>query len=212
MAVITLPTTAAGDFAKTARFALRRAQDVLRTHAGVSQITSYPDHRWFTTFHVVLQSEAGVRAWSLALDQLSDRDNIFALQPPQSTGPSTGYSGSDPLVAGSDQLGASLDVDGLPSSTAILLAGDFVSFDTTSPGGSTNRQLLKVTDDVTSDGNGDATLNFATPIRQAPANNAAVELGTPTAFFMLSDPESIVDLQLRRRSEFVIEAEERIYP
>ena len=211
MSVITLPASI-DTVARTVSFSLRRAQDVLRTHAGVSQITSYPDRRWYARIQVVIQTQTGVRDWSLALDQLSDRDNVFALTPPQYTGPSTGYSGSSPLVAGADQLGTTLDVDTLDATSDILTAGDFFSFDVTSPGGSTNRQLMKVASDVTSDGSGDATLVMTTPIRQAPANNAAVEIDSPSAFFMLSDPESIVDLQLMRRAEFVFDCEERVFP
>jgi hypothetical protein len=194
-------------------FRLARAQDILQTNAGVTQVTTHPDRRWFAQLQIVPQSAANILAWSLALDQLSDRANVFALTPPYyAAGPSTGYSGANPLVAGASQTGLTLNVDGLPVSTAILLAGDFCSFDVTSVGGSVNRQLNKVTANVTSDGAGLATFNLLLPIRQAPANNATVVIDTPSAQFMLSNSESVVDLQLAEFAEFVVDAEERIFP
>jgi hypothetical protein len=211
MSVITLPASASST-AQVSVFELVRSQEVLSTISGIAQVTSYPDRRWMARLTLKPQKGDALRAWSLALDQLSDLANVFALGPMQYTGPSTGYAGSNPLVVGDDQLGLSLDVDGLPNSTAILLAGDFVSFDTTSTGGSTNRQLMKVVSNVTSNGSGEATMTFTTPIRQAPANNATVNVLTPTAFFMLTEARSRIEMQLLRMARFEIDAVERIFP
>lgn len=210
MAVITLPADKGAS--RFISFKLSRSQGLLQTQAGVSQVTTYPDRRWFAQLQIVIQSGASLRAWALALEQLTDRANVFALTPPYYGGPSTGYSGSAPQVMGASQLGLTLDVDQLDLSSSILTAGDFFSFDVTSAGGSTNRQLNKVTANASSDGAGEATFALMLPIRQAPADNAAVELDTPSAFFCLSDPEAVVNLMLREVSEFVIDAEEMVFP
>lgn len=211
MSVISLPAAARAS-SRIILFELVRAQEALVTNTGVSQITSWPDRRWFTRFEVVPKSGATLRAWALALDQLSDLANVFALSPPYYTAPSTGYAGASPLVMGASQLGQSLIVDGLTPSAAVLTAGDFISFDTTSPLSNTNRQLIKVAANVTANGSGQATITLVTPIRQAPADNAAVNVQTPSAFFRLTTPRSSVDLQLPGLSMFVLDAEERIFP
>jgi hypothetical protein len=116
-------------------------------------------------------------------------------------------------VNGADQLGTTLDVDGLDVSEDILSAGDFISFDVTSGQGNTNRQLIPVTSAVQSDTSGEATISLAYPIREAPANDAAVNIFTPTAFFMLSEPRGgFQALDVKKSSEFMIDAVERIFP
>ncbi len=209
MAVITLPSSG-----RAASFQLQRSQQALYTVAGVSQITSFPDRRWKMTLNIPTKKTTSTefRLWSLAMTQLSDMENVFAYTPPWYTGPSTGYAGSDPLVELGSQLGLTLNVDGLPNSTAILLAGDFFSFDVTSPGGSTNRQLNQVTADVTSDGTGDATFSLLIPIRQAPADNAVVNLQAPSAFFRFSKATGGVKQLELLWSEFSLTCEERIFP
>jgi hypothetical protein len=145
------------------------------------------------------------------MEQLSDRTNVFAYGPPYYSGPSTGYAGAGPLVNGASQLGLSLVCDGVTPSAAILLAGDFLSFDVTSPGGATNRQLNKVIANATADGGGNVTFSLMLPIRQAPAENAAVNIFTPTAQFMLAQsrggPE---DIDVLLRSGFTLDAIEQV--
>jgi hypothetical protein len=211
VSVITLPATALASCSEIA-FELVRAQESLQTISGVTQITSFPDVRWFAQLQVIPQQGAALRAWALALDRLSDLSNVLALSPPYYEGPSTGYAGSNPAVAGADQLGLSLDVDGLPNSTAILIAGDFISFDTTSAKSNTNRQLIKVGANVTSNGSGQATITLETPIRQAPANDAVVNVLTPSAFFKRVKPRSSVILVPGKFSTFTVDLEERIFP
>jgi hypothetical protein len=211
MSVISLPAAALASCGEIS-FELVRSQEVLQTIAGITQVTSFPDRRWAATLHVNPQHRTAILTWSLAIDQLSDRANVLALSPPYYTGPSTGYAGASPLVNGANQLGLDIDVDGLTPSTAILLAGDFISFDVTSARGNTNRELIKVAQNVTSNGAGEATIALVTPIRQAPANNAAVNITTPSAYFMLRESRSPVHLVPGMFSSFVLDLEERIFP
>lgn len=211
MSVISLPA-AALSACGSIRFELMRVQSLLTTLSGVSQVTSFPDKRWMAQLTVNPQFASQLRAWSLAIDQLSDLGNVLALTPPHYEGPSTGYAGASPVVNGSGQAGLTLAVDGMTPSAAVLLAGDFLSFDVTSPLGNSNRQLIKVAANVTANGSGQATIQLVTPIRQSPADNAAVNISTPSAYFGFSSPKSTVDYQPGKYSAFVLDLIERIYP
>lgn len=211
MSVITLPQAALA-CSSMIRFELVRSQEVLRTIAGVSQVTSFPDRYWMAQLQVVPQFDADLRAWSLALDQLSDLSNVVAIGPPHYRSPSTGYAGSSPAVNGGTQLGLSLVMDGMANSASVLAAGDYLSFDTTSALGNTNRQLNKVTAALNSNGSGQGTASLLLPIRQAPANDASVNIQTPTAFFMVTTPRSAVEFQIANYSQFTLDLIERVFP
>ena len=75
-----------------------------------------------------------------------------------------------PLVNGAGQTGRTLNTDGWPLSSTVLQAGQFVTI---------NNQLLQLTENVTSNGSGVATLTFEPPIRTSPADNAAIEYKNP---------------------------------
>lgn len=85
------------------------------------------------------------------------------------------------LVNGAGQTGRSINVDGLPNSTTVLVAGQFVTI---------GNQLLQLTADVTSNGSGQATLTFEPSIRAAPADNAVVEFKNPYALMYIKDDVS----------------------
>ena len=85
------------------------------------------------------------------------------------------------LVNGAGQTGRSINVDGLPNSTTVLTAGQFVTI---------GNQLLQLTADVTSNGSGQATVTFEPSIRAAPADNAVVEFKNPYALMYIADEAS----------------------
>jgi hypothetical protein len=210
MSTITLPTL------RLAHAALGRQnlQSPLTTTAGVSQITSFPSRLWELSFATIPfhRDEDAFREWSLAIDQLSDLANCFHFSPPDYQGPSTGYAGATPLVMGGSQLGTSLICDGVSNSVPIVKAGDFASFTVTSPGGNSNRQLLKIAADASSNGSGQVTLAFTKPIRQAPADNATVQIFTPTAQFRLTQSRYVVASDSDDFASFSVEAIEQVYP
>ena len=99
-----------------------------------------------------------------------------------------GTGGGAPLVNGPTQSGSSLVVDGAGTVTNWLRAGDLLSFDKESSSGTDTPQLHRVTTDVNSSG-GNATIPIAPPLRNAPPNDAPVEITNPEGVFMLvSDP------------------------
>lgn len=75
-----------------------------------------------------------------------------------------------PLVNGAGQTGRTLNTDGWPLSSTVLQAGQFVTI---------NNQLLQLTENVTSNGSGVATLTFEPPVRVSPTDNAAIEYKNP---------------------------------
>lgn len=209
MSLITLPSGG-----RVASFEMAQTQSLLRTLSGITQVTSFPDRAWEMKLQVVEQKSAQLRAWALAMNRLQDRSNWFAFRPPYYSGPSTGYAGAGPhLVKGAGQAGLSLVCDGFTPSVAVMKAGDMLSFDVTTGLGNTNRQLVPITADASSNVSGEVTFALAYPIRLSPADNAAVNITTPSAYFMLTNPRGgVPDYKTSGMSGFTIEAMERILP
>ena len=84
-----------------------------------------------------------------------------------------GSSGETPVVNGAISAGAvTASVDGLTASTSnILRAGDFIKF-------SDHTKIYMVTDDMSSDGSGEATLNFHPSATEAISNNATITIAS----------------------------------
>ena len=108
-----------------------------------------------------------VNVWRSFIAKARGRANDFQI-PVDPTAQSA--SASTPLVNGASQTGRTLATDGWPVSTTVLVAGQFVTI---------NNQLLQLTENVTSNGSGVATLTFEPPIRVSPADNAAIEYNNP---------------------------------
>ncbi len=92
--------------------------------------------------------------------------------------------GGNPWVDGAGQTGKELNTrNWTPSITNILKAGDYFAFDTPTKW----RELHQVTEDVSSDGSGNATLKITPALRESPADGAIVILSSPTCVMMLAD-------------------------
>lgn len=110
---------------------------------------------------------ANVNAWRSFIAKSRGRANDFQI-PVDTTAQSA--ASATPLVNGAGQTGRTLATDGWPLSSTVLVAGQFVTI---------NNQLLQLTENVTSNGSGVATLTFEPPIRTSPADNAAIEYKNP---------------------------------
>lgn len=110
---------------------------------------------------------ANVNAWRSFIAKSRGRANDFQI-PVDATSQSAAT--ATPLVNGAGQTGRTLTTDGWPLSSTVLVAGQFVTI---------NNQLLQLTENVTSNGSGVATLTFEPPIRTSPADNAAIEYKNP---------------------------------
>jgi hypothetical protein len=110
---------------------------------------------------------SNVNAWRSFIAKSRGRANDFQI-PVDATAQSAAT--ATPLVNGAGQTGRTLTTDGWPLSSTVLVAGQFVTI---------NNQLLQLTENVTSNGSGVATLTFEPPIRTSPADNAAIEYKNP---------------------------------
>ncbi len=87
-----------------------------------------------------------------------------------------GVGGGTPVVNGAGQTGSTLNVSGLPASTAnVWRAGDMIGV-----GG----ELKMVVQDVTSNASGQASVLIEPPLRASPANGSAIVTVQPTARFI----------------------------
>ena len=93
-----------------------------------------------------------------------------------------GVGGGTPLVNGSSQTGNSLDVDGFPNSTTVYKAGDYFQL-----GSGLTSRLYCLTDDVISNGSGEATLSFEPKINTAPSDNDPLVFTGAKGLFRLAD-------------------------
>lgn len=144
-----------------------------------------------------LVGESVVSPWRSFVAKARGMVNDFQV-PVHPTAQST--ASQTPLVNGAGQIGRSLVTDGWPASTTVLTAGQYITI---------NNQLLQLTEDITSDGSGNATISFEPPIRSAPADNAAIEYKNPYALmYFVEEPTlsvvvgDIYTLSLNLRESF----------
>ena len=92
---------------------------------------------------------------------------------PTTIGTTSGVTTESPVVDGAASVGASsCSVDGLTVSTSsILKTGDFFKF-------SGQNKIYMCTADMSSDGSGDATLNFAPKLATAVADNETITINS----------------------------------
>ena len=175
MATLTMPS----DGVAAVRFGNRR--NTIRTTSPFtrsSQIISRPGDQWFATYELAVGTKATRAEWQVFLMQASNTDNRFKAY--EHGYEAQGTTNGTPLVNGADQTGTSLITDGWANSKTVLKAGDYISV---------NDELKVVTADVTSDGSGNATINFEPKIRVSPDDNEALITTNPHCLMRLIDDE-----------------------
>lgn len=179
MAIITVPTVNA----RNLEMGLLRADTPIELFGGSEVILGSTKALWFVTFPLTQQDMndiATTRSWRSALAQLAKISvNTFQIVPPDWAGNGASYSGSNPLVKGTGQLGLDLDCDGVTASTAIALEGDYIQVGT---------EFKVLTADANSDGMGNVTFNFEPALRAAPTDNSTVDVKDPKLTLRLLDP------------------------
>ena len=120
-----------------------------------------------------------VNAWRAFIAKSRGKANDFQV-PVDPTAQSSAV--ATPLVNGASQTGRTLSTDGWPVSSTVLQAGQFVTI---------NNQLLQLTENVTSNGSGVATLTFEPPVRTAPSDNAAIEFKNPYCLMYLVEEPTL---------------------
>lgn len=136
------------------------------------QVRSRGGQRWMlnVSFPPMTRAEfAPIYAFSVK--QKGQYETFTYVPPTIST--TRGSSGETPVVNGAISAGAvTASVDGLTASTSnILRAGDFIKF-------SDHTKIYMVTDDMSSDGSGDATLNFHPAATEAIPDDATITIAS----------------------------------
>ena len=140
--------------------------------SGTVRSLSRPGGRWMQTLTITaLKDQPTIEAFVFRLNGAQHRAII-----PDFAYSLNGAGGGAPRVNGAAQTGLSLITDGWPNSTAVLVAGDRIGI---------ADQMIPVVENVTSNGTGQATISLAHPIRTAPANDALINIDTPTARYVL---------------------------
>jgi hypothetical protein len=183
MANYTLPTNIG-----FARFNLTRASRTAISESPFTysqQVLSYPGQRWVADVALPPLDRSDVDVWRAFFVKLNGRENTFNMGDPLSKEPK-GSAGGTPLVNGANQSGGSLVVDGASTSqTGWLLAGDYIQLGT----GATAR-LYMVTDDVDTDGSGNATIPIWPNLQIIPSDNDSVTLTNTVGTFRLTSDET----------------------
>jgi type 1 fimbria pilin len=133
--------------------------------------------RWSATYSLPAMNRTQAGAWKAFFLLLEGSANTFNAFDPDCKTPRGAATGT-PLVNGGSQTGSSLITDGWTHSVLVLKAGDYFSV---------NGELKMVTADVSSDGSGNATINFKPALRTSPADNAALTVQKPTCTMILAD-------------------------
>ena len=164
----TLPTSP--NFTHSRFYLSNRVQVFESALSGQIQTKILGGSYWKAEYTLPAMVRADWQKWVAFFDSLNGMSGtFFALCPDCKT--SLGTSTGTPLINGASQIGTSVVTDGWSNSTLVLKAGDFISF---------NGELKRVTEDVNSDGSGNATINFVPKIRSSPSDNAPITVSSCT--------------------------------
>ncbi len=149
-----------------------------------TQVQQHAGYRW--VFNIALTPGLKVgdgvyEQWHAALLQLNGQAGTCYYGPGyRST--ARGIATGTPRVKGARQTGSELITDGWTiSQTGIMKQMDFFTLGT-----GTSTRLHTVTVNANSNGSGDATLDIWPPLRESPANNAALDVSAPKGVFRLA--------------------------
>lgn len=150
--------------------------------SGKKQVLEMPGTKWEADLVFRDLSPANGREIMGFIAALRGPVNTFNLHDHSLESP-RGIATGTPLVNGASQTGNTLITNGWTvSQTGIMLRGDLFQVGT---------ELKIITVDVNSDGSGNATLTFESPLRTSPADNAAIVTASPKALMMLVDDKQM---------------------
>ena len=207
MAILDWPSTLRAPSQVT--FGLRgMSQSHTSPFDGSVQSVALPGAKWVGSMSWGPMAGDDWRNFQQFIAQLSGRAGRFKLFHPACARRATAAAGT-PLVNGGSQTGNTLVTDGWTAGALVLKKGDFFAWNNAS----SRPQLHQVAGDITANGSGQATLAFSPPLRTSPADNAALDVATPSAIFMLAgDDQGIVSIDGRSayRGSASIEFEEAL--
>lgn len=160
---------------------------------GATQTTRFPGSRWIASMTLNNLDDIESRAVEAILFQLDGKAGRIQLRDYRRA---TAVVKGKPLVKGGAQKGTSLITDGWTASTTVLRQGDYFTV---------NDELKFVIADAVSDASGNATIKFAPQLRNAPADNAPLEIAKPYGIFRLADNENGVSGKPAMVNDFTID-------
>ena len=161
-------------------------------------------HSPLRTYQITLQNLSGAerQKWRVRLEQLTNLGNYFLAEPPEFKGALSGYTGNNPLVDGSGQLGMSMRVKSATANAVILMEGDYFEI---------NGTVKSATADVTANGLGKATIPFYPALRKSPLNNAVINISSPKVKLRFQSPSFSMNLNTILDGSTTINAIEAMY-
>ena len=136
------------------------------------------------------------------LMRLEGRQNVFRFPVPGYVGRQlSGYTGAAGLVNGGSQLGRQIITDGWANSTRVIANGEYLTI---------NDELKVATADASSNGSGQATINFLPPLRVPPPDNAPIVIDSPHALMAKAESEVTAQLRAPHRSKYDLVCEEAV--
>lgn len=149
------------------------------THGLTRQARSRGGHAWQITLYYGAMTRATFAPLWAALNALRGRSGVYSWAPGTSFA-TQGTGAGSPFVSGAGQTGNSLTTDGWGLSQTVAKAGDFFQIEGDS-------KVYQLTADVTSDGSGDATMEFIPELRLTPADGADITLSVTFRVALASD-------------------------
>lgn len=145
----------------------------------------WPGDQWSMTLQLPPITRREIAAeWQAFGLKLQGMYGNFLMGDPSAKAP-RGVATGTPLVNGANQFGNTLITDGWTAGvTGILKKGDYFQLGT-----GTNSRLYMITEDIDTDGSGNAILEFYPALRQQPPNNAAIIVNDPKGVFRLTSNE-----------------------
>jgi hypothetical protein len=133
--------------------------------------------RWTATYTLPVMKRDQMAAWQAFLLSLEGGANTFSAYDPDAITPRGAWSGS-PLVNGGGQTGSTLNIDNCTANVSGWgRAGDYFYFG----------ELKMLTQDVNTNGSGQAALNFKPAIRTSPADNTPITFTQASCTMVLAD-------------------------
>lgn len=217
MDILSMPATPR---MRSLRFVLRGNTQQFRSPlSGSVQTMELLGARWLATYELPIMIRATAEAWMAFLARCNGRVGRFYAGPLDITGP-RGPAGGTPLVNGANQTGTLLKTDGWTEGTQPILIGDYIAWDTLTGW----RELHKVVVEpgtvgiygygeggygISGYGKSGLDLEIAPPIRESPADNAAIIITNPTCVMQLaSDDEAGWDVDTALHYGIKFNAEE----
>lgn len=170
---------------------------------GSRQVQLLPGARYGTKLTMAPRAYANdAKAWRAFFASLDGVAGKFKVYPE----PMIRTAFNNALVKGAGQTGSSLLVDGLNngSGNKVLDVGDYITVALPTKG----FQLLMLTGLTNTNGSGESTFSFKPMLREAPADNALVEIRRPYAVMSLMEQGFSFERDIMLFHYFELDAEE----